>query len=486
MTTTESSAVQGPTRPDDAGGGPHPEGLVVRARRAWVDGAFRPAQVHVAEGRVLALAPWDAPLADGAAASLVDLPDDAVLLPGLVDSHVHVNEPGRTHWEGFASATRAAAAGGVTTLVDMPLNSIPPTTTPDALAAKLAATAGRLAVDVAFWGGAVPENLGALAPLHRAGVRGFKAFLAPSGVDEFGHLDAAGLRAALAEVAALGSVLVVHAEDPEALAAAPADGRLGTRYADFLASRPPASERSAVEGVVEGVRRTGARAHVLHLSDAGTLPLLRAARAEGLPITVETCPHYLVLHAEDVPDAATEYKCCPPIRGTANADALWEGLLDGTIDAVVSDHSPATADLKHVAGGDFGASWGGIAGLQLGWTVVADEARRRGVPLEALVPAFTTGPAAVAGLAGLGEIAPGAPAHLVAFAPDETQVVDAARLEHRNPVTPYHGRALHGRVRAVWLRGVPVVEDGRVVGTPAGRTLLPVPLPPLLPVPPGA
>ncbi|PJI94622.1 allantoinase AllB [Luteimicrobium subarcticum] len=457
--------------------GPSPD-LVVRARRAWVDTAWASVQVHVVGGEVAAVDAFDAPLPAGV--PVTDVSADQVLLPGLVDSHVHVNEPGRTAWEGFASATRAAAAGGVTTLVDMPLNSIPPTTTPDALDAKLAATAGKLTVDVAFWGGAVPDNLGALAPLHDAGVRGFKAFLAPSGVDEFGHLGPDELDRALSEVAALDSVLVVHAEDPHHLVAPPGDGRLGARYADFLASRPPTSEQAAIARLLDGVARTGARAHVLHLSDAGALPLLRAAKASGLPVTVETCPHYLTLRAEDVPDGATQFKCCPPIRSAANQDLLWEAVLDGTIDAVVSDHSPATTDLKHADGGDFGRSWGGIAGLQLGLPAVWTEARRRGIPLDALLPAFTTGPARVAGLDGrepgeapLGRIVPGAPAHLVALDPEAEFVVDARRLEHRNPDSPYDGATLHGAVRTVWLGGRPVVADGHVLaGAPRGRTLL--------------
>lgn len=439
-----------------------PPDLVVRARRAWIDGALRPAEVQVTDGVVTAV---DGPVPPGA--TVVELADDEVLLPGLVDSHVHVNEPGRTHWEGFASATRAAAAGGVTTLVDMPLNSIPPTTTVAALDAKRSATDGKLSVDVAFWGGAVPENLGSLGPLHAAGVRGFKAFLTPSGVDEFGYLDAERLELALAEVAALGSVLIVHAEDPADLRG---DGALGPRYADFLASRPALSERHAIAGVIDAMRRTGARAHVLHLSDAGSLGLVRAAKAEGLPLTVETCPHYLALRAEDVPEAATQFKCCPPIRDTANQDLLWAAVLDGTIDAIVSDHSPSTADLKSA---DFGLSWGGIAGLQLGLSVVWTEARRRGVSLEELLPLFTTGPARVAGLDGLGVLEVGAPAHLVAFAPDDERVVDVHRLEHRNPVSPYDGATLAGAVRTVWLHGSPVVEGGIVTSPGAGRVLLP-------------
>ncbi len=432
--------------------------LVVRAQRVWVQGAFRPAQVQVSDGVVTAVLPFDAPCA-----SPVTLADDEVLLPGLVDSHVHVNEPGRTAWEGFASATRAAAAGGVTTIVDMPLNSIPPTTTVDALDRKLAATQDKLTVDVAFWGGAVPDNLGTLQTLHDAGVRGFKSFLAPSGVDEFECLPPELLEPALAEIAAIGSVLIVHAEDPTHLHDAS-----GRSYDDFLASRPPVSEREAIAHVIEAMRATGARAHILHVSAADSLDLIRAARAEGLPLTVETCPHYLTLRSEDVPVGGTQFKCCPPIRDGANQDLLWEAVLDGSIDAIVSDHSPSTADLKDVEGGDFGLSWGGIAGLQLGFTVVWTEAQRRGVPLEAILPLFTTGPARVAGLhAGVIEV--GAPAHLVAFAPSAERVVDVRTLEHKNPISPYDGATVTGLARTVWLHGEPIVEGGAVTAPGHGR-----------------
>jgi allantoinase len=440
---------------------------VVRARRAFVDGGFRPAAVVVDGGRFEAVLPVDAPV-PGAAETLV--PDDAVLLPGLVDSHVHVNEPGRTEWEGFASATAAAAAGGVTTIVDMPLNSLPPTTTAEALALKQSVAAPQVRVDVGFWGGAVPENLGALAPLHDAGVFGFKCFLAPSGVPEFGHLDGAGLDAATAEVAVLGSRLIVHAEDPDLLAD---PGALGRGYDAFLRSRPPASESTAIGAVVAAARRTGARVHVLHLSDAASLPLIRAAKADGVDLTVETCPHYLTLTAEEIPDGAAEFKCCPPIRGTANQDLLWQGLLDGTIDAVVTDHSPSTVELKRSGDGDFGLAWGGVSGLQVGLSAVWTEARTRGVPLEALVPLFTTGPAAVAGLTGVGAIEPGAAAHLAVFAPDDEFVVDAATLLHRNPVSAYDHRTLAGRVHRTWLHGGTVFDlaAGGVVGEPQGRLL---------------
>lgn len=440
----------------------------IRASRAWVGGTFRSVQLRIEDGLIAAI---ERPHRGRA----VTVPDDAVLLPGLVDSHVHVNEPGRTEWEGFRSATLAAAAGGVTTIVDMPLNSIPPTTTAEALEIKRRAAAGAY-IDVGFWGGAVPENLGALKPVHDAGVFGFKCFLSPSGVDEFGHLDRAQLEEAMAEVAALGSRLIVHAEDPELLAP---DGALGRGYSAFLASRPPESEESAIAAVIDAARRTGARAHILHLSDARALPMIAAARAEGIDLTVETCPHYLTIAAEEIPDGAAEFKCCPPIRDADNRDLLWKGLMGGLIDAIVSDHSPSTIDLKRAGGGDFGLAWGGISGLQVGLSAVWTEARRRAVPLATLVPLFTTGPARVAGLTDVGEIRVGAPAHFTAFGPEDVLRIDARSLMHRNPLSAYDGRHLRGRVRRTWLRGkqiFDVTEGGageapRFRGLPAGRLL---------------
>ena len=347
-----------------------------------------------------------------AGARQVLVPDDAVLLPGLVDSHVHVNEPGRTEWEGFRSATLAAAAGGVTTIVDMPLNSLPPTTTAAALEIKRAAAAPSAYIDVGFWGGAVPENLGRLAPVHDAGVFGFKCFLSPSGVDEFPHLDRAQLLAAMEEVAALGSRLIVHAEDPALLAA---EGALGREYAAFLASRPAESEASAIDAVIDAARRTGARAHILHLSDAHSLPAIRAAKAAGVALTVETCPHYLTIVAEEIPDGASEFKCCPPIRGSANRDLLWDGhrrrrhrcdrqrplALDGRPEAIRRGRlRPGVGRHRRSAGRAVGR---------------VDRGAERGIPLETDPSAFTTGPARVAGLEGAGVIEPGAPAHLTVF-----------------------------------------------------------------------
>ncbi|MGY1673419.1 allantoinase AllB [Geodermatophilus sp. SYSU D00710] len=430
--------------------------LVVRGRRVVLPDGERAAAVHTDDGVVTGVTGFD-----DVPAGAVTLADDEVLLPGLVDSHVHVNEPGRTEWEGFASATRAAAAGGVTTVVDMPLNSVPATTTPEALRVKREAAAGQVAVDVAFWGGAVPGNVGDLRPLHDAGVVGFKCFLLDSGVPEFPPLDDAGLRAALAELATFDGLLIAHAEDEQVIEAAP--GPAGASYAAFLASRPPAAEETAIGRLVAATRDTGARSHVVHLADGDALPLLRTARASGVRITVETCPHYLTFAAEEVPDGDTAFKCCPPIRESAHRAALWDALRAGDVDLVVSDHSPCTPELKRLDVGDFGLAWGGIAGLQVALPAVWTGARARGIGLAEVVRWMSAAPARLAGLPGKGAIAVGRDADLVAFAPDERFTV--GRLEHRNPVTPYAGRELTGVVRRTWLRG------READGSPLGRLL---------------
>ena len=420
--------------------------LVVRGAFVLIGDNWRAAEVGITDGVIAAISA--SPL-DGA--EVITLADDEVLLPGIVDTHVHVNEPGRTEWEGFASATRAAAAGGVTTIIDMPLNSIPATTTLEALETKRAVAAEKAMVDVGFWGGAVPQNLGTLRRLHEAGVFGFKAFLAPSGVDEFDHLDADQLEAALDEIAEFDGLLIVHAEDPGVLDAHANEG--GGDYHRFVESRPDAAETTAIERVIAGVRRTGARAHILHLSSAAALPALRAARAEGLRITVETCPHYLTISEEQIGDGATQFKCCPPIRDDANRDALWQALLDGDIDLVVTDHSPSTAELKYAHGGDFALAWGGIAGLQLGLAAVWTEAAQRGIPLERVLGWMSAATARFAALESKGRIAVGADADLVVFAPDATFTVHAAELQHKNPVTAFDGRELRGVVRQTLLAG---------------------------------
>jgi allantoinase len=383
-----------------------------------------------------------------------------VLLPGVVDTHVHINEPGRTEWEGFASATRAAAAGGVTTVIDMPLNSIPATTNVEALEAKRTVAAGKSVVNVGFWGGAVPQSLGHLRAMWDAGVFGFKAFLSPSGVDEFEHLTSEQLDAALDEIAGFGGLLIVHAEDPGVLDAH-VDDEGGTDYHRFVESRPPEAEITAIERVIAGVKRYGTRAHILHLSSAEALPAIRAAREEGLPLTVETCPHYLVFDEEHIPDAGTQYKCCPPIRDAANREALWQALIDGDIDIVVTDHSPSTADLKFAHGGDFGLAWGGIAGLQTGLSAIWTEAQRRGIPLSTVLGWMSTKTADFAGLQKKGRIAVGADADLVAFAPADEFTVHAAELLHKNPVSAFDGFTLRGVVRSTWLAGELVGDDTR-------------------------
>ncbi|HEY3608018.1 MAG TPA: allantoinase AllB [Pseudonocardiaceae bacterium] len=421
--------------------------LAIRARRIITPTGERSGVVGVRDGRIAVLADTVPDAADH-----VDLADDEVLLPGLVDSHVHVNEPGRTEWEGFTSATMAAAAGGVTTLIDMPLNSVPPTTDTAALAVKRAAAAGQLHVDVGFWGGAVPGNTADLAALHEAGVFGFKAFTLHSGVDEFGHLDHDQLAAVMRRLADLDAMLIVHAEDAATINAAPPP--TGPRYADFLASRPRAAENTAIADLLSLARRFDTRLHILHLSSSDALPMLRDARLAGIRVTAETCPHYLTFAAEDIPDGATQFKCCPPIREAANRENLWQGLTDGTIDLVVSDHSPSTSALKRLDVGDFGLAWGGIAGLQVGLSAVWTQARQRGIGLTQVLRWLAEHPADLVGLGTKGRIAVGADADLCVFAPDAEFTVAAADLHHRNPVSAYHGARLTGTVRATWLRGV--------------------------------
>lgn len=419
----------------------------VRGRQVLIDGTLVPAAVRIADGRIAELLPCEAAVTG----DVLEVPDGAYLLPGVVDTHVHVNEPGRTAWEGFATATRAAALGGVTTLVDMPLNSVPPTTTLDHLAVKQAAAAGKLATDVGFWAGAVPGNVPDLEQLWTAGVLGFKCFLADSGVEEFPPLSAAELATHMAEIARLGALMVVHAEDAAVLAASP---RPPSRaYASFLLSRPDEAETTAVRRVIEAVRETGARAHVLHLSSAWALDLVADAKAEGLPLSVETCPHYLVFSASDIPDAAPEFKCCPPIRDEGNRKALWEALRTGVIDCVVSDHSPASPDEKRRGDGDYQQAWGGISGLQVGFAAVAAEAARRDIGIEQVSDWMSARTAALVGLSDKGRIAVGADADLTVYDPSHAVDVDASRLAHRHPISAYDGLRLNGSVTTTILRG---------------------------------
>jgi allantoinase len=433
--------------------------LALAAPRVVLDGVETSCEIGISEGRIATIEAFGSQLP---ARETVRLAPTEVLMPGLVDTHVHVNEPGRTEWEGFETATRAAAAGGVTTIVDMPLNSIPATTALDALETKRASARGRAYVDVGFWGGAVPGNAGELAAMHEAGVLGFKAFLIDSGVPEFQAVSDLELLAAMVETARLGALMLVHCEDAQTIASSPAPA--GASYESFLGSRPAAAEDVAVSSVIAAAEATGGRAHVVHLSSSSALPALRAARARGVDVTVETCPHYLTLEAGAVPDAATQFKCCPPIRGAENQDRLWDALAAGDIDMIVSDHSPCPAALKRLDTGDFGDAWGGIASLQLGLSLVWTEARSRGRSSGEVAEWMARAPADRAGLTYKGRIEVGADADLVAFDPDATFVVDPARLLHRHPLTPYAGRELHGVVRQTWLRGECVDAGGPARG----------------------
>jgi allantoinase len=433
-----------------------PADLVVRGRRVVTPAGVAPASILIQDGKIAAVgAAGDLP----AGVPVIDA-GEAVVMPGLVDTHVHINEPGRTGWEGFETATRAAAAGGITTLVDMPLNSIPATTTREALRVKREAAQGKCRVDVGFWGGVVPGNSEEIAGLVEDGVLGFKSFLVPSGVEEFQHVTEADLREAMPRLN--GAVLLVHAELPGSLATCEGD-----RYDDWLRSRPDAAETEAIALLVRLSRELGARVHIVHLATAEALPLLREARRH-LPVTVETCPHYLTFAAEEIPDGALAFKCAPPIRSRENRERLWDALREGLIDLVATDHSPSPPELKQ---GGFRAAWGGIASLQLALPAVWTGARERGFSLPDLARWMSGNPARLAGLANKGAIEPGFDADLVIWEPEASVRVEPEALQHRHKLTPYAGRMLDGVVRRTLLRGETVYHDGDFPGMPAGRLL---------------
>jgi allantoinase len=421
--------------------------------------------VIVRDGVITELQPYDS-------ASENDLIDtgDAVLMPGVVDTHVHLNDPGRSEWEGFDSGTRAAAAGGITTVVDMPLNSIPATTNVAGLALKRAAAQGRCHVDVAFWGGVVPGNAEDIGKMWQDGVLGFKCFLAPSGVDEFEHVDENDLRIALPMLAQMGAPLLVHAELPSRLLAV-MEGARSNEYANYLATRPDAAEVEAVQLLLELSRSTGARIHFVHVASSDVLPILRAARAEGLPISAETCSHYLHFTAESIPDGGTQWKCAPPIRSAATRERLWQALMDGDLDLIASDHSPAPPGMKQPVDGSFVDAWGGIASLQLSLPVVWTGARARGVTLTQVSDWMAAAPARLAGLTHKGAIEVGRDADFVVFEPDTEWTVNAATLHHRHALTPYDGERLTGMVRATYVRGQLTYDAAAGHTQPVGRLI---------------
>lgn len=444
--------------------------LYVRGQRVLTDSGLQEATVVCVDGKIADLVPYDATLPGGA----VIHAGDNLVTPGLVDSHVHINEPGRTEWEGFTSATQAAAAGGITTVVDMPLNCIPATTSHSAVLEKQRALGDQRFVNVALWGGVVPGNSGELGAMKAAGVRGCKCFLVPSGVDEFPHVAEADLELAMPALRDLGLPLLVHAELPGPIARAEAataaeDQR---RYGTYLASRPPDAEVDAIAMMIALAKKHGTRVHIVHLSAAGALPLIEAAQRDGVHISAETCLHYLMFNAEEIPDGATHFKCAPPIRDAANREALWDGLRRGVIGMVVSDHSPCTPALKRPETGDFMGAWGGIASLQLGLSVLWTLASARGFSLEQVVQWAARAPAWLAGLDHRkGSIAPGKDADLVIWNEEETWEVSMGALHHRHKISPYLGRSLKGVVKKTIVNGRVAFDSGALAAVPYGELI---------------
>ena len=440
--------------------------LGLRSERIVTPGGIRDGAVLITDGVIVGVVSAE----DIPAAWPVEDVGDAVVMPGLVDSHVHINEPGRTDWEGFETATRAAAAGGITTLIDMPLNSSPVTTNVQAFEQKLTAARGKLWVDCGFYGGLIPGNTADLEPLIDAGVLGVKAFLVHSGIDEFPNATKADLRAGMPILARRNVPLLVHAECELGATSDTANPR---SYSTYLGSRPRAWENDAIGLMIGLCSECGCRTHIVHLSSSEAVPMLRAARQDGLPVTVETCPHYLFFTSEDIADGDTRFKCAPPIRECENRERLWEGLRDGVIDFVVSDHSPSPPSLKLLETGDFQRAWGGIASLQFGLPVVWTAARDRGGTLTDIAQWMSTGPARFLGVDHRkGAIEKGKDADLVVWMPEEAFEVAPSIIQHRHHLTPYEGQTLYGVVDKTFLRGVKVYEAGEFFDTPVGCVVL--------------
>jgi len=450
--------------------------LIVRSTRVVLQGIEQPASIQIDNGRIVRVGGYD----DRPAG--IDLIDarELIVSPGIVDTHVHVNEPGRTDWEGFDTATRAAAAGGVTTIVDMPLNCVPATTTTRALAAKRQAASGRCHVDVAFWAGVVPGNDGEIDALVDAGARGFKCFLVPSGVDEFPAVDESDLRRVMPILARRRVPLLVHAESPRYIAdcglriadcANPQSAIINPQsYQAYVATRPTETEVEAGRLMIDLAAAFSVPVHIVHVAAAGAVAEIARARERGVPITAETCPHYLTFGAGDIPDGATVFKCAPPIRDASHRDALWDGLKRGALDLVATDHSPSPPALK--CGLDFFDAWGGIASLELSLAVMWTGAHARGFTPADLARWMSASPARLARFASRqGVIEAGGDADLVIWDPDAEFTVDPARLQQRHKLTPYAERRLRGVVRTTLVRGERVWDEGRLVRTSGGRVL---------------
>ncbi len=440
-----------------------------RSRRVVTPEGVRPAALLVEGERIQGVV---AP--DRVPAGVEEAQDfgDAAVLPGLVDSHVHINDPGRAEWEGFETATRAAAAGGYTLLVDMPLNCLPATTGVAALEAKREAARNRCRVDWMTWGGVVADNQCEIEPLAEAGVPGFKCFLVHPGIDGFTRVTQQQLRAALSGIARTGLPLLVHAELPAPIDSATASlaDADWSFYQTYLQSRPEEAELSAIRLLLSLCREYKFRLHIVHLSASKALPELRAARTEGLPVTVETCPHYLHLTAETIPKGATLFKCAPPIRGRENCEALWQGLREGTIDLVATDHSPCPPEMKRLAEGNFRNAWGGIASLSVALPVMFTEACKRGFALTDIARWMAEAPATLAGCQERkGRLAAGYDADFAVFDPESEFVVTEDRLHYRHAVSAYLGEKLRGEVKATYLRGEEVYRDGEFPGESIGR-----------------
>jgi len=442
----------------------------IRSKRVVTPGGVRPATVRLRDGLIEAITGYN----DFPSGKNIFDAEQSVVMPGLVDTHVHINEPGRTDWEGFETATRAAAAGGVTTLIDMPLNSIPATTTVAALEKKRKAGRNKCWVHVGFWGGVVPGNAIDLGALHRAGAFGFKCFLVPSGVSEFESVTEKDLRAAMPVLAERNAPLLVHAELPGPIDKAAK--KLATsdpaKYKNWLLSRPPAAETKAIEMIIRLAREFKAQVHIVHLSSELSLPLIRRAKKEGVRITAETCPHYLFFASSSIGDGRTEYKCAPPIRDSQNNKKLWAALNKGEIDFVVSDHSPSLPAMKCLDSGDFFNAWGGIASLQLGLPAMWTKMRAQKHTLEQVAQWMCAGPAKLVGLdEHKGAMAEGYDADIVIWNPEKSFTVKPEILQHRHKLTPYLKSKLYGIVEATFLKGEMIYDRGRFLGRPKGDLL---------------